>query len=707
MLAPIPMIGAILALLLVVNISAVQVLSQAPHPDMSFKVDGEAVVAILGEEQWQVARMHDGRRSITLVPRDFLEEPDIVATRTELQEFFARQRTITEILFSPEAQLVAQSGESIPITIHDEPIPGRLNFWVQLFVGNIGLLVGAAVLAFQRSNIGARHLFVTGLGLSLSASAAAIYSARPLSLYGDVFQILSTLNHLGVVIFCCGFVCMMWNYPKPLANRVIAPFWYLLLFSVFALDHSRVVDSLDLTRRIPPVATLLLAFGLLYLQWRRSADDPLTRQSLKWFVFVTLSGSTFFALFILVPPMFGLDLVVSQGAAFVAFLSIYVGLAVGVARYPLFDLQQYWMKSLIWLGGALLVIAANLSLVSLLGLSGQTALWMLLASLALVAVPLKAAGAQYFLNTASRNFQHHLPQIVDRMARSEVADLEDIWSSQIHEIFQPLAMKREPVSVVKPTVVKKGLGLVVPMLDTGESLHLEYAEDGTRLFNTLDVTLLETLISLFELSRSRQSAADQARQEERGRLRKDIHDTLGGRLLTIMHSAPDEKVATESQQAMGELRDILSAVDGDSARLSEVLTQWQQQLLNQTQAFAAQLNWSIDESVFERDWLLTGKDRLNLGRILREGVTNGLRHARADRLSVSFGWHDDALVVVIANNGKISDPTSWELGYGVENIKERAAALNGTADWRKEGDWLKLELQVPTRDWAKPTPQAA
>ena len=44
MLAPIPMIGTVLALLLVVNISAVQVLSQAPHPDLQFSVTDQGVI---------------------------------------------------------------------------------------------------------------------------------------------------------------------------------------------------------------------------------------------------------------------------------------------------------------------------------------------------------------------------------------------------------------------------------------------------------------------------------------------------------------------------------------------------------------------------------------------------------------------------------------------------------------------------------------
>ena len=707
MLAPVPMIGAVLALLLVVNISAVQVLSQAPHPDLQFSLTDQGVIASDGERSWVAVRLLNDQEAIELQPGDFIEEPDVVSTRSTYRRFFERQALIVRILQSENPRLETESGEVIPVTLHEEPLPASPGFWVQLFVGNIGLLVGAAVLAFQRSNMGARHLFVTGLGLSISASAAAIYSSRPIAIDGETFQLLSNLNFLGVLVFCCGFLCLMWNYPKPVFNRRIAPGWYLLMLAVFLVDAFALIESMDLTRRIPPVATLIMAAAMLVVQWRHSEGDPLTRQSLRWFVFVTLSGSTFFTLFILVPPLFRLELVVSQAAAFLAFLTIYVGLAVGVARYPLFDLQQYWMKSLIWLAGALLVIAVNLAIVSVLGLSGSTAIWMLLASLLVVAIPLKIAGTQYFLNRASRNFHHHLPRIVERMARSDIQDLGALWERQIQDIFRPLDMKREAVTVVKPVVAKRGLGLVVPMIDSPDSLHLEYADEGTRLFNSLDVTLIETLISLFDISRSRQHLADEARLEERGRLRRDIHDTLGGRLLTIMHSASDERVESESRQAMGELRDILSAVDGDSILFSGLLDQWEQQLGLQVQASHAALDWQVEDRLQHQDWQVAGKDRLNLGRILREAVTNALRHAEAAVVRINFDWNESELVIVISNNGLIGDPDQWQPGYGLKSIRERAEELQAQVEWQVEQGWLHLVLTIPTTHWARESNAAA
>ncbi len=675
MLAPIPMIGTAVAVLLAVNLAALQFLAVQPHPDQSFYVSDDLVY--LQGTQDQVLRLSGGGITIIPTPTDLLEEPDVLPTRTAMQAFFARQTQMYRILNSSDAEVLTVNG-SIPITYHDQPLPGELIFWIQLLVGNLGALVGVAVWAFQRANLAARHFAVTGVGLALSSLAAAVYSSRPLAIDGHIFEMLSYLNYLGVSIFCCGFFCMMLNYPKALTRFVIAPYWYAMVLGVFTLDLAQVLESMDLLRRSPAILTLLLAGVVLYLQWRRSASDPLTRQSLRWFVIVTLSGSGFFIGVIFLPPLFGQDQAISQGLAFLALLTIFVGLAVGVARYPLFDLQQYWVKSMIWLASGLLVIAVNLGIATFFGLSNLTALIMILVSFLLVVVPLKAAGSRYVFNRASSNFQQHLPKIVARMADSGETDVARIWQEQIDSIFSPLEMTREKVGVVRPVVVKRGLGFVVPAIEGNASYHLSYADQGTRLFSSLDVTLIDTLKSLFEMNLSRQHIASEATAIERGRLRKDIHDSLGGRLLSIMHSASDDRVASESRQAISELRDILAAVDTEASVMSAALSTWETQLRTQVESAGIRFEWEVASSLREPALQIAGRDRFNLGQILREAVTNALKHAQPSHVRITFSPVDALLVVTIDNDGAATDPMNWQPGIGTRNMHERAEELGAS-----------------------------
>ncbi|MBL6691826.1 MAG: hypothetical protein ISP91_15695 [Pseudomonadales bacterium] len=461
------------------------------------------------------------------------------------------------------------------------------------------------------------------------------------------------------------------------------------------MDHLALVESTDVSRRMPSIITIILAVAALILQWRTSKDDPLTRQSLLWFVAVTLSGSLFFIGVIFIPPLLGDDTAVSQGLAFLAFLTIYVGLAVGVARYPLFDLQQYWVKSMIWMVGGLVVIALNLAIATWFGLSNTTVVGMMIASFVAVALPLRAAGARYAFNRASRNFQQHLPQIVARMSGSRGKDIASIWEDEVMEIFQPLEMKRESISVVKPTVVKRGIGFVVPAIEGGASYHLAYADEGTRLFSSLDVSLVETLKGLFEMNLSMSNIANEATEAERVRLRKDIHDSLGGRLLTIMHSTQDDRVAAESRQAMGELREILAAVDSGSTVIGDAIQQWEPQLRHLAESSGATFDLLVDRELVQLEAALSGRDRFNLGQMLRECVTNAIKHAQAAHIVISLSSLQGNLVAQVENDGVVSDPEAWAEGIGTRNLAARAEELGAELQRSLVQDRVRVRILLP------------
>ncbi|MGF1527630.1 MAG: ATP-binding protein [Candidatus Competibacterales bacterium] len=64
-------------------------------------------------------------------------------------------------------------------------------------------------------------------------------------------------------------------------------------------------------------------------------------------------------------------------------------------------------------------------------------------------------------------------------------------------------------------------------------------------------------------------------------------------------------------------------------------------------------------------------------RIVQEGVTNVVKHARASRASISLGLWQNQLVVEIRDDGDGLDPEAHRLGLGLMGIRERAEALGG------------------------------
>lgn len=696
MLAPYPTLGLTALILFVVNLMAAYTLSQSPHPDVVFRVDEGVLWAMDGSNRIEAPSLEGEAGRIQLDPVDLVEEPDMLERRSAMNAFFDRQSVIVGILEGDDPT-IATAAEARAVELVHRWFPTEIIFWIQLVVGNVGALIGIAVWTFQRENPAARYFGVTGVGLAISATAAAVYSSRPIGIEGDVFRLLSTINFSGMLLFCAGFLGMTWAFPKPLAARWLPMVWCALMLCVWLADVGEVFDDLALTRHLPPLVTLMAAAVLLTLQWRRSRGDALTRQSLRWFIFVTLGGSAAFVGLVSLPALFDTPRGTSQGVAFLAFLIIYLGIAVGVARYPLFDLQQYWLRTLPWLGAGIMVITLNLLLVSWFGFSLMTGLIMIAVSFAVLFLPTRALGAKLVFNRASHNFQQHLPLVVANISSAMSSEeLKRNWGDQLVEIFRPISIESQSIRAVKPVVVRRGQGLVVPALDGAGSFYLEHADQGIRLFNSLDVSLLETLRNLFEMSESSIQAREEGTRAERRRLRQDLHDSLGSRLLTIMHSTSEPVVASESRQAMSELRDILAALDGMDTSASQVLERWHAQIQQQAQVFSVMLGWRQDPVFEDANLVFPGKLRLNVGRILTEGVTNAIRHAAARDIEVDFAIEDDALRLAIRNDGQFEDPEQWQAGFGLANIRERAAELGGSVEWQlDESKHMALRLTVP------------
>jgi hypothetical protein len=123
---------------------------------------------------------------------------------------------------------------------------------------------------------------------------------------------------------------------------------------------------------------------------------------------------------------------------------------------------------------------------------------------------------------------------------------------------------------------------------------------------------------------------------ERERIYGDLHDDLGARLLSLVIGAESPRQADLARTALADLRDVVSRsasrAAGEPAALVDLLGDWRAEIEQRAAAAGLHLTWAQEPE--EPALALSPDDALNLGRILREAVTNVLRHASASRLSV-------------------------------------------------------------------------
>jgi signal transduction histidine kinase len=95
------------------------------------------------------------------------------------------------------------------------------------------------------------------------------------------------------------------------------------------------------------------------------------------------------------------------------------------------------------------------------------------------------------------------------------------------------------------------------------------------------------------------------------------------------------------------------------------------------------------------DSRLPGDVDTALATVLREGVTNVLRHSGARRCAVTVAVTDRAVMLSLVNDGVTDAPTADPPGIGLTNLTERLDALGGSFIARRVDGRFVLTVEAP------------
>ena len=261
-------------------------------------------------------------------------------------------------------------------------------------------------------------------------------------------------------------------------------------------------------------------------------------------------------------------------------------------------------------------------------------------------------------------------------------------------------------------------GLWVPLVARSRTIGLIAAHDKLgqdARFSDNDVRLAETFASRAALAvdMSQRIARDalrrvvDAQELERRRLARELHDETGQALTSILLGLKtlEETVGDEGRHAaVGDLRELVVATLQDVRRLAVEL---RPKVLDDFGLIAALAR--LTETFAEQTGILVrfesglGGDRLPaevetaLYRIVQESLTNIVKHAHAQTISIAVARKPGAVVVVVEDDGHGFDPADVrEGGFGLEGMRERVGLLDGRLQVESgEGVGTTLVAEVP------------
>ncbi len=183
--------------------------------------------------------------------------------------------------------------------------------------------------------------------------------------------------------------------------------------------------------------------------------------------------------------------------------------------------------------------------------------------------------------------------------------------------------------------------------------------------------------------------------EERQRIFGDLHDDIGAKLLDLIHTATTPEQADLARAALQDLRDVVSRTRGAPGTLLQVLGEVREEAASRLAAGAIQLDWQ--QSLDLPDPALDHGHALHLYRIIREAISNALKHAqpRQLRIRVAALAADELLLDITDDGAEPFEGVSLQ-GQGTRTMRSRAEALRGSIAWQPGTvGGTKVVLRVP------------
>lgn len=171
---------------------------------------------------------------------------------------------------------------------------------------------------------------------------------------------------------------------------------------------------------------------------------------------------------------------------------------------------------------------------------------------------------------------------------------------------------------------------------------------------------------------------EQVTEKERKRIAADLHDDLGAKLLTIVHTSESERISTLAREALEEMRLSVRGLTGKPVRVADALADWRAETVLRLGQTGIEADWrGPTEDVAQR---LSARAYVQTTRILREAVSNMIKHSGATHCKVrcSIGEHD--FVLVVQDNGRgipLELDGKLDRGHGMSSMKHRAKQLQG------------------------------
>ncbi|MBM6648240.1 sensor histidine kinase [Bacillus sp. RIT 809] len=203
-----------------------------------------------------------------------------------------------------------------------------------------------------------------------------------------------------------------------------------------------------------------------------------------------------------------------------------------------------------------------------------------------------------------------------------------------------------------------------------------------------------------QLNEANEQIKDLVKREERQRIARDLHDTLGHTLslITLKSQLVEKLIVKNPERASMEAKEITQTSRTALKQLRELISDMRmitvEEELEQIKAILQAASIELEIKQEASSSLLSPIEQNILGMCLREAVTNVVKHSKASRCTVSVLESQGELILTVEDNGIGLEDQNHD-GNGIRGMKERIALIDGFVELNTIHPGTLLTVKVP------------
>jgi signal transduction histidine kinase len=611
--------------------------------------------------------------------------------------WYADRDRLVSIIAAPDARMITASpgGERIIALTARKRGLGEIptDTWLLLAEACGVGLIGVWMLILRPNDWAARLFMASCTGIALAAFTGALADGRELAAGGLLLRIALTLNIVGSNVGPAGLLALFLIQPR----RILGPAAALGLIGLAALWGLAVGAGLiPMTVYYAGLAAMTAGFiAVLAVQWRLARGDPAARAVVRWVGFTTMIYSGALTVAMVAKQFLGGASLGGDGLSIVPIFIAYGGIAFGVGRYRLFDLDRWAFQVVVGALAAAALLLLDLGLILGLRIEARVALGFSILMVGYLYFPARARVWRWLTGKPTLS-ESELFQLASDVAFIPAAAARRAsWRALLQRLFDPLDIAPAEGPASQVAVSAEGVALSIPAAAAEGPLVLRYRGRGRLLFDSGQAALARELVRFMHQAERTRDEYARGASEERQRIARDLHDDVSGRLLTGLQRPDAGSIRDDVRAALADIRTILRGLGGEVMPLSQVVANMRHETFERLEAAGVGLDWPVEMTPVSDPALDYPRYR-NITAAQREIVTNILRHANATAVTVRYGTEHGVFWITIADDGSgLGGGAAASLaseGRGLANIQRRLSEIGGSASLEDANPGLRVRL---------------